>query len=109
VTSGQDAGARLDLEEAVGGGWESTVTPRPESSGNGHHVSLAEKWMRVEWFHAVDNYDTRYRGGMELARNSIIEKSLMRIERPHPLIFQPLNPLEAKGRDALKSSKMRLH
>jgi hypothetical protein len=46
---------------------------------------------------------------MKLARNVIKEKSMMGIEGPHPLIFQPLNSLEAKGRDPLKSSKMRLH
>jgi len=46
---------------------------------------------------------------MKLARIVIKEKSMMGIEGPHPLIFQPLNPLEAKGRDALKSSKMRWH
>lgn len=66
---GQDAGAGLDLEEAVGGVGGSAVTPGPEGGGDGHEVPLAEQRMRAKWFHAVDSYNTRYGGANKLAKN----------------------------------------
>lgn len=51
MTFGQDAGAGLNLKDAVGARRQRTVTPQPKCRGEGHQVPLAEQGMRMKSLH----------------------------------------------------------